>query len=97
MKKNLPRVALVGKINAGKSTLFNTLAETTKAIVSPVPGTTRDLNFSDISWRDKSFTLIDTGGLDASHLGEIEEYVQKKAYETIINSDLILFVIDGKE
>ncbi|XOU93994.1 MAG: ribosome biogenesis GTPase Der [Candidatus Kerfeldbacteria bacterium] len=97
MKKNLPRVALVGRINAGKSTLFNTLTETTKAIVSPVPGTTRDLNLSDISWRDKSFTLIDTGGLDAAYLGEIEGYVQKKAYETIMDSDLILYVIDGKQ
>jgi len=89
-------VALVGRINAGKSTLFNTLTETSQAIVSPTPGTTRDLNFSDITWRNKSFTLIDTGGLDAARLGKIESYVQKKAYQTIEQADLILLVMDGQ-
>ncbi len=96
MSNKLPRVALVGRINAGKSTLFNTLSETRKAIVSSSPGTTRDINEALISWRDKNFILVDTGGLDASHLGQIEKFVQKKAYQTIDQSDLILLVFDGK-
>lgn len=92
----LPRVALVGRINAGKSTLFNTLTETAKAIVSPTPGTTRDLNYSDISWRNKSFTLVDTGGLDAAQLGQIEFYVQQKAFQAIDQAYLIIYIIDGR-
>lgn len=96
MSKTLPRVVLVGRINAGKSTLFNTLTETRKAIISAVPGTTRDLNEADISWRDKTFTLVDTGGLDAAHLGQIEVYVQRKAYQAIEQADLIVLVYDGK-
>lgn len=96
MAKSLPRVALVGRINAGKSTLFNTLTETRKAIISSRPGTTRDLNEADISWRDKSFTLVDTGGLDASQLGQIEKFVQQKAYQAIEKADLIVLVYDGK-
>jgi len=95
MSKKLPQVILVGRINAGKSTLFNTLTETNKSIISAVPGTTRDLIESDISWRDKSFTLVDTGGLDAAHLGQIEKFVQQKAYQTIDQADLILLVFDG--
>jgi GTP-binding protein len=97
MKKDLPQVVLVGRINAGKSTLFNTLTETSQAIVSSSPGTTRDLNFSDITWRDKSFILIDTGGLDAARLGRIESYVQKKAYQAVKKANLVLLVMDGQQ
>jgi len=96
MAKSLPRVALVGRINAGKSTLFNTLTESSQAIVSAVPGTTRDILVSNIDWRDKSFTLVDTGGLDASQLGQIEIQVQEKAYASIESAELILLVFDGK-
>lgn len=96
MGKKLPQVALVGLINAGKSTLFNTLSETGKAIISPHPGTTRDLNFSKITWRGKFFEIVDSGGLDAGQLGEIETYVQAKAYQAIQRADLIVLVIDGR-
>jgi len=88
---------LVGRINAGKSTLFNTLTETGQAIVSHIPCTTRDLNYADITWRDKTFQLIDTGGIDAAQLGRVEKWVQEKAYETIKQATLILFIIDGKD
>ncbi len=97
MGKKIPRVVLVGRINAGKSTLFNTLTETGQAIVSHIPCTTRDLNYADITWRDKTFQLIDTGGIDAAQLGRVEKWVQEKAYETIKQATLILFIIDGKD
>lgn len=65
MKKNkLPTVVIVGRINVGKSTLFNRLTETSKALVSKIEGTTRDYNFSTVSWRKKTFALIDTGGVN---------------------------------
>ncbi|MDD5040606.1 MAG: ribosome biogenesis GTPase Der [Patescibacteria group bacterium] len=96
MNTRLPKVALVGRINAGKSTLFNTLTERGKAIVSPEPGTTRDLNYATINWRGIPFEVIDTGGLDAATLGEIEQFVERKALEAIAKADLVVFVIDGR-
>ncbi|MFA5134316.1 MAG: ribosome biogenesis GTPase Der [Patescibacteria group bacterium] len=96
MGKRIPKVVLVGRINAGKSTLFNTLSDATRAIVSSTPGTTRDLNYATIEWRGTTFELIDTGGLDAARLGEIERYVQDHAYRAISRADLALFVIDGR-
>ena len=62
--KKLPIVAIVGRTNVGKSTLFNKLSETKKAIVSSLAGTTRDRTYAEISWSDKRFKLVDTGGLD---------------------------------
>lgn len=95
MTKRLPRVALVGRINAGKSTLFNTISESTRAIVSSLPGTTRDLNYAAIDWQGTSFEIVDTGGLDAAQLGAIEVSVQAKAYEAIKQADILVLVIDG--
>ncbi len=96
MKKGLPKVVLVGRINAGKSTLFNTLTETGKAIVSSIPGTTRDINTAVIEWGGKPFTIIDTGGLDAGKLGDIEKHVQRKAYQAIQDADIAILVLDGR-
>lgn len=96
MANRIPKVVLVGRINAGKSTLFNALSDRSKAIVSSTPGTTRDLNYAQIEWRGIPFEIIDTGGLDAAQLGQIEVYVQKQAYGAIEQADLILFVLDGR-
>ncbi len=96
MSAALPKVTLLGRTNAGKSTLFNTLASTSQAIVSSVPGTTRDLNRATVTWRGTTFELIDSGGLDASTLGEIETYVQKKSYQALAAADLVLLVMDGR-
>jgi GTP-binding protein len=67
-KNTLPTVVLVGRINVGKSSLFNRLTETGKALISPVPGTTRDYNMSIVNWRKSSFHLVDTGGVNVDTL-----------------------------
>src|SRR3989339_283125 len=59
------QVVIIGRINVGKSALFNRLTESTKAIVSRVPGTTRDYNMANVEWQGKNFNLIDTGGVNS--------------------------------
>ena len=59
-----PTVVIIGRINAGKSTFFNCLTETKKALVSKVPGTTRDYNLGQVAWRKKTFEVVDTGGVN---------------------------------
>lgn len=95
MKTKLLQVAIVGRANVGKSTLFNRLVEKNKALVSNFSGTTRDLNIDKVNWQGKQFILIDTGGLDIDQgAGEIEKNVVKQAQKAIGRADLILFLID---
>jgi len=99
MKTSLPQIAIVGRANVGKSTLFNRLVEKNKAIVSPISGTTRDRNIDKVAWQGKNFILIDTGGLDIekNKAGKIEQNIVKQAYRAIEDADLILFLIDIKQ
>jgi len=97
MLKLYPKVALAGRMNAGKSTLFNKLSDKAKALVSPIPGTTRDLNYAKISWRGKNFELIDMGGLDIGKKTDIENCVIKMAEKAMEKSSLILLLIDGQK
>jgi len=94
----MPQVVIVGRANVGKSTLFNRLIEKNKALVSAVSGTTRDRNIDVVEWRDKTFTLIDTGGLDIDKTIEnkIATGIIKQAEKGISQADLILFLIDIK-
>jgi len=62
-KSNLPLIAIIGRVNVGKSTLFNKMIEKRKALVSEIPGTTRDLNFGIAEWQGKKFEIVDTGGM----------------------------------
>ena len=64
--KKIPRVVIIGRINVGKSALFNRLSDSRQALVSPRAGTTRDYNQAEVSWRDKKFLLLDTGGVDSN-------------------------------
>ena len=93
----LPQVALIGRANVGKSTLFNTLVEEKKAIVSNIPGTTRDRNYAKLSWNGVVFQLIDTGGVDIVHDQAFEEDVIKQAKTALNEANLVLFLVDVKD
>jgi GTP-binding protein len=89
-----PLVALVGRPNVGKSTLFNRLVGQCLAIVHETPGTTRDRHYADVEWQGQIFTLIDTGGLIHDASGTITEQVQKQAQLAIEEADVIVFLAD---
>jgi len=91
-----PSIALVGRKNVGKSSLFNRLTETRQAIVSDIPGTTRDVGVGYCSWRGKMLTLLDTGGLDVIKTDIIEMNVRKQAIRAAEKSHLVLFVVDAE-
>ena len=74
-----PVLAIVGRPNVGKSTLFNKLLGERKAIVDDSPGVTRDRNYGEAEWAGRKFQLIDTGGLDTDAEGDLEESVQKQS------------------
>jgi GTP-binding protein len=88
-------VAVVGRPNVGKSTLFNRLVGDRVAIVEDEPGTTRDRLYSPVEWRGREFTLIDTGGLDDAS-GEVETAVRKQAQAAIDEADVVVFVVDAQ-
>lgn len=91
---NLPVVALVGRVNVGKSSLFNKIIEQQLAIVSKIPGTTRTRNVATAMWRGKSFRLVDTGGLTFSDDVLLEEDIIKQTEIALKEADVILFVVD---
>ncbi len=89
-----PRVALVGRANVGKSSLFNRMIEEQKSLVSEVPGTTRDRHEADCIWRGMVIRLIDTGGLDVNRADEIEKNVIEQSYLAMKAADAIFFLVD---
>jgi GTPase len=92
---SLPVVAIVGRPNVGKSTLFNRLIEQRLAIIADMPGTTRDRVYGTAEWNGRTFTLVDTGGLELEPGTEIEERVQDQARVAIEEADLVLFMVDA--
>jgi len=92
-----PIIAIVGRPNVGKSTLFNRLARRRKAIVEDVPGVTRDRNYAEASWDDRPFILIDTGGFEPTAKERLQQQIRDQAEVAIQEADLILFLMDGKE
>src|SRR6188508_3780830 len=92
---SLPVVAIVGRPNVGKSTLFNRLIGERLAIISDVAGTTRDRVYGTGEWNGRTFTVVDTGGLELEPGTPIEERVQDQARVAIEEADLILFVVDA--
>lgn len=89
-----PIVAIVGRQNVGKSTLLNRLAGKQVAIVGNLPGTTRDRIFADVSWREASFTIVDTGGLEVSPRSAIARGIKGQVEVAIAEADVILFLVD---
>ena len=94
--RKLPILAIVGRPNVGKSTLFNRLVGERKAIVHDLPGVTRDRNYGEAEWAGRKFLLIDTGGLDSEAEDGLEERIQEQSRSAITEADVILFLLDGK-
>ena len=95
--QNLPIVAIIGRPNVGKSTLFNRIIKENKAIVDDKPGVTRDRLSSIATIDDKSFILIDTGGIVINEDEEFEKNIKENALIAIEEADIILFILDGKD
>ncbi|MDO8506449.1 MAG: ribosome biogenesis GTPase Der [Candidatus Limnocylindria bacterium] len=91
-----PVVAIVGRPNVGKSTLFNRLVGERIAIVEDIPGTTRDRIYATAEWRGREFSLIDTGGLQDPSAGQMEAAVRRQAEVAIAEADVVLFVVDAQ-
>ncbi len=91
------RVAIVGRPNVGKSTLFNKLTNTRKAIVGDEPGITRDRQFETAQWDDRVFEVIDTGGIIPEDKERIPEQIFRQAEIALQEADLILWVVDGRQ
>ena len=92
-----PVVAIVGRPNVGKSTLFNALAGDNISIVKDTPGVTRDRIYADVTWLDRTFTLIDTGGIEPDSRDIILSQMREQAQIAIDTADVIIFITDVKQ
>ncbi len=92
-----PTVAIIGRPNVGKSTLFNRLVGGRPAIVSAEAGTTRDRHFGDAEWAGRAFFLVDTGGLVPDSNEPMDKAIRRQVDLALDEADLVLFVVDGRE
>lgn len=92
-----PIVAIVGRPNVGKSTLFNAMAGERISIVKDTPGVTRDRIYADVTWLDRNFTLIDTGGIEPESRDIILSRMREQAEIAIMTADVIIFMTDVKQ
>lgn len=92
-----PIVAIVGRPNVGKSTLFNSLAGERISIVKDYPGVTRDRIYADVTWLNSQFTMIDTGGIEPDSKDEMLSYMREQAQIAIDTADVIVFLVDVRQ
>ena len=92
----LPTVALVGRPNVGKSTIFNRLVGKKKAIIEDTPGVTRDRIYGTANYNDYKFNVIDTGGIDIGD-DKFNKEIKMQAEIAIDEADVVIFIVDGKE
>ncbi len=97
MPKRTPRVVLVGRPNVGKSTLFNRLSGTRRAIVTAIPGTTRDVIALPVEWQGAHFELVDTGDMFGASEDPLHALVLERGRRAIESADLLVLVADGRE
>ncbi len=93
----LPKVAIVGRPNVGKSTLFNRLTHSRASIIDSTPGVTRDRLYGEVHWGKTTFELIDTGGLIPTNKEKLVQEIKKQVSFGIKEAELILFLVDGEE
>src|SRR3954469_17721563 len=93
----VPTVVLVGRPNVGKSTVFNRITDTRRAIVAPVAGTTRDTIAQPAEWQGTNFSLVDTGGMFGASSDPLHELVGEHGRRAIKTADLVVLVVDGRE
>ncbi|MDH4319046.1 MAG: 50S ribosome-binding GTPase, partial [Desulfobulbaceae bacterium] len=92
----MPLVALIGRPNVGKSTFFNRMTRSRDAIVDPTPGVTRDRHYARLSYNEKPYILVDTGGIDND--GDImTEHIRNQAMQAVEEADIIIFLMDGRQ
>lgn len=96
-KEILPIVALVGRPNVGKSTLFNRIVGSRKAVVHPTPGLTRDRNYSNATWNEREFVVVDTGGYEIDNPSKIYDQMREQSQFAIEEADSVVFMCDVQE
>ncbi len=89
-------IAIIGRPNVGKSTLFNRLSRSMDSIVDDQPGVTRDRNYATVNWGGKPFIIVDTGGFDEQDDGPFSEQVREQVIKAITEADQIIFMLDGR-
>ena len=97
-----PIVALIGRPNVGKSTLFNRVTKSRKAIVDPTPGVTRDRQYERVEWDSQPFILIDTGGIGTDSRKDddrdiMSRNIREQTMQAVNEADVLLFLMDGRE
>jgi GTP-binding protein len=95
-ERKLPVLAVVGRPNVGKSTLFNRLLGERKAIVGDRPGVTRDRNYAEAEWAGRRYLLVDTGGFDSERADNLKQRVQEQSRLAVAQADVVLLLFDGK-